>query len=361
MPAGYELGVLDGDGIGAEIVPATAAVVDAAVAAVGAPAIRWRSLPMGATAIEEHGAAMPDFVLAELAQLDGWVLGPHDNASYPREHLDRLNPSGAIRKHFDLFANIRPARAFPGASALLPDLDVVIVRENTQGFYGDRNTFAGTGEWMPTRDVAIVQGVFTRAGIERVARAACLLARQRSNRLTIVHKANVLRLTTGMFLDVAREVAAEFDGLEVRDEHVDAVAALLVSHPRDFDVVLTENMHGDILSDLTAALVGSLGIAPSINASLQVAMAQAAHGSAPDIAGRDVANPVAMMLSGGMLLAWLGANRADESMTAAAAALEDAIVETLAAGTATTDLGGQASTSAFTAAVVEAIGPGSGD
>jgi 3-isopropylmalate dehydrogenase len=233
---------------------------------------------------------------------------------------------------------------------------VVIVRENTQGFYADRNTYAGTGEFMPSPDVAIAMGIITRLAVERIAREAFELALRRRRKVTIVHKANVLRMTTGMFRDVSREVAADYPDVEVDDFHIDAMTVHLLRRAGDFDVIVTENMFGDILSDLTGELAGSLGIAPSLNSSDRVAMAQAAHGSAPDIAGRDLANPIAMMLSTAMLLEWLGARRGDESARRAADLLERGVGATVRGGTATRDLGGTASTSEFTAAAVDAIG-----
>lgn len=172
----YRLGVLDGDGIGPEIVPAAVRVLDAGLAAAGAEPVEWVPLPVGAAAIETHGSALPDLTVETLDKLDGWLLGPHDSASYPADHRARLNPSGFLRKHFDLFANIRPARAFEGTPALVPGLDLVVVRENTEGFYADRSTYRGTGEFMPTKDVAIAMGIFTRPAIERIARQACELA-----------------------------------------------------------------------------------------------------------------------------------------------------------------------------------------
>jgi 3-isopropylmalate dehydrogenase len=353
----YRLGLLDGDGIGAEIVPAARAVVDAAVAAVpGARPVGWVRLPMGLSAIEAHGSALPRHVVDALGGLDGWLLGPHDSASYPDEHRAVLNPSGFIRKHFGLFANIRPAKAFLGPGrAVAPEADLVIVRENTEGFYADRNTVAGTGEFKPTKDIAIAMGIVTRAGVTRVARAACELAMARRRHLTVVHKANVLKLTTGMFRDIVFEVASGYPELSVDDFHVDAMAAHLVRRAGYFDVVVTENMMGDILSDLSAELAGSLGVAPSINASAEVAMAQAAHGSAPDIAGRDVANPIGMMLSSAMLFTWLGARHHDDGAREVGDVIERAVRATVAAGVATADLGGSATTSAFTASVVAAV------
>ena len=353
----YRLGVLEGDGIGPEIVPAAVQVVDAATAAVaGKATVDWVPLPLGAGAIAEYGAAVPDRTLHALAELDGWLLGPHDSASYPEPHRSALNPSGAIRKHFDLFANIRPARSFEGARAISSSTDLVIVRENTQGFYADRSTYAGTGEFMPAPDVAIALGIVTRPATERIARVALDLAARRRKHLTIVHKANVLRLTTGLFRDVCREVAAGYPDVTVDDFHIDAMTVHLVRRSPDFDVLVTENMMGDILSDLAGEIAGSLGIAPSLNASDHAAMAQAAHGSAPDIAGRGLANPIAMINSSAMLLDWLGARHDDPAAPEAAAIIERAVTDTVKGGVATRDLGGTASTSGFATAVVDAIG-----
>ncbi|WP_210506730.1 isocitrate/isopropylmalate dehydrogenase family protein [Naasia sp. SYSU D00057] len=354
----YRLGVLLGDGIGPEIVPSAVAILDAAVAAAGASPIEWTELPLGRAAIDEYGDAVPSATLEALDNVDAWLLGPHDSASYPEPHKSKLNPSGTIRKHFQLYANIRPAKAFPGGNAIVPGTDLVIVRENTEGFYADRNTFAGTGEFMPTPDVAIAHGIITRKATERIAHEAFKLARTRSKKVTIVHKANVLRLTTGLFRDVTREVAQQYPDVEVNDFHIDAATVHLVRRANRFDVIVTENMFGDILSDLAGEVAGSLGIAPSINSSDTHAMAQASHGSAPDIAGRNIANPIAMILSSAMLLRWLGAKFQDDAILAAADIVEDAVERTVVEGTATKDMGGSASTTEFTDAVVAATRSG---
>ncbi|MCZ2860079.1 isocitrate/isopropylmalate dehydrogenase family protein [Blastococcus sp. VKM Ac-2987] len=355
MTGRYRLGVMPGDGIGPEIVPAAVRVVDAALAAAGAQPVDWHELPLGASAIDAHGSAVPAATLAALAALDGWLLGPHDSAAYPEPYRSQLNPSGAIRKRFDLYANIRPARGFAGGTAIAPDTDLVVVRENTEGFYADRNTHAGTGEFMPTADVAICHGVFTRTAIERIARTAFELARRRRNRLTIVHKANVLQLTSGLFKRVCLEVAEGYPDVAVDDIHIDAMTVHLLRRASSFDVVVAENMFGDILSDLAGELAGSLGTAPSINASDERCMAQASHGSAPDIAGTGLANPVAMMLSAGMLLDWLGTRHGDRRAADAAVRVEDGVRAAVRGGVSTRDLGGTASTDEFTVAVVERI------
>jgi 3-isopropylmalate dehydrogenase len=351
----YRLGVLLGDGIGPEIVPAAVTVVAAAVHAAHLGQIDWVELPLGASAIADHGAHTPESTLKALKELDGWLLGPHDSASYPEPYRSQLNPSGTIRKHFDLYANIRPAKAFPGSNAIVGGTDLVIVRENTEGFYADRNTFAGTGEMMPTPDVAIMHGIITRAATERIAHTAFNLARRRSGRVTIVHKANVLKMTTGLFRDVCREIAQQYPEIELNDFHIDAMTAHLVRRANEFDVIVTENMFGDILSDLAGEVAGSLGIAPSINASETHAMAQASHGSAPEIAGSNTANPIAMVLSSAMLLDWLGTRHQDDRMRTAGAHIEAAVATVLANGVATRDLTGSTSTSGFTTALVDVL------
>ncbi|OWA19112.1 3-isopropylmalate dehydrogenase [Streptomyces sp. CS227] len=355
----YRLGVLEGDGIGPEIVPSSVEIASAAARVTGT-SVDWVTLPLGASAIETHSATVPDETKSALADLDGWFLGPHDSVSYPEPYKSQLNPSGTLRKHFQLFANIRPAKSFPGAKAVCDNADLVIVRENTEGFYADRNTFAGTGEFMPTPDTAIMLGIITREATERVARVAFELARSRRKKLTIVHKANVLKLTTGLFRTVCQEVATEYPDVAVDDFHIDAMTVHLVRRAEDFDVIVTENMFGDILSDLAGEISGSLGTAPSINASADCAMAQASHGSAPDIAGQNLANPVAMILSGAMLFEWLAARKEDPALAKVAKIIEAGVAQAIAEGTSTRDLGGSASTTEFTAAVVEAVEAGAG-
>jgi 3-isopropylmalate dehydrogenase len=350
--ATHRLGVLKGDGIGPEIVDATVRVLEAAQRRDGRLRFEWVPLPMGWEAIRETGSALPESAIQTLEKCDAWILGPHDSVSYPPALREQLNPSGVLRRRFDLYANIRPARAYPGLPAVCPKMDLVIARENTEGFYADRNMAWGIGEFMPTPDVALAVGKITRQGSERIARTAFALAQQRRRKVAIVHKANVLRRTSSLFLEVCRGVGAEFPEVAVEDYHIDAMTALLVRRGADFDVLVTENMFGDILSDLTGELSGSLGMAPSINASATQAMAQASHGSAPDIAGKGVANPVGMILSAAMMLAWLGGERKDPAAGEASQAIERAIAASLERGPRTRDLGGTAGTDEFTSAIV---------
>lgn len=342
------LGVIEGDGIGHEIVPATRRIVDEALAVVAADPVEWVPLLMGHAAIEAHGDPLPESTLRTLAETDGWVLGPHDSASYPAEYRTGPPPGGVIRRRFGLFANVRPARSYVGVRSVSPDMDLVIVRENSEGLYADRNMFAGAGEFMPTPDVALAVGVVTREASERIAHTAFHLARGRRKHVTVVHKANVLSMTTGLFLEACRAVGRQYPDVTIGDEHVDAMAAHLVRRGEDFDIVVTENLFGDILSDLAGELSGSLGTSASLNCSDTQAMAQAAHGAAPAIAGRNRANPTALFLSAALLLRWLADKRREAVLARAADRIEHAVAATFESGVATADLGGLASTTEFT-------------
>lgn len=351
----YLLGVLYGDGIGKEVVEATLDVVHSLSKAEPEVNLDLEIVPMGQTAITAYGHPLPEATKATLNEKEGWIMGPHDSAAYPAVFQEERNPSGELRHYFDLFANIRPAKSIPGLPSIAADADVVIYRENTEGYYPDRNMHKGMGEWMVTPDVAVSTGVFTRKAIERIARAAFTAAMDRRKKLTIVHKANVIRLGTGLFKQVCLDVAEDFPEVTVDDFHVDAMAAHLVRDMTRFDVIVTENMFGDILSDLTGELVGSLGMAPAINANETQAMAQAVHGSAPDIAGKGLANPTGMMLSTAMLFDWLGKKAQDEALIRMGARMEAAVLTTLGQGVRTRDLGGHASTADFTGAVQEKL------
>lgn len=356
--ADHTLAILEGDGIGPEIVPAARRVVDAAARSCGLT-LAWRELPMGAAALEASGEVMPASNFPDLEDSAGWLVGPHHSEGYPgwwkRQRV--LPPTGVLRLRYDLYANVRPSRCIDGLRAAAPGLDVVVVRENTEGFYADRNMAVGVGEFMPQGDVALAVAVFKRSAVERVLRYGCDLARTRSGRVTVAHKANVLPLTTGMYVEVGRALQEEFPDLSFSYELADALAAKLVTSPTSFDVIVAENMIGDILSDLTNALSGGLGLGGSLNAGLNRALAQACHGSAPDIAGQGVANPVAMVRSGAMLLQWLGTQHGDGRAGRAAAAIDAALDVTISAGIRTPDLGGTASTDQVTRAVIDRLDP----
>ncbi|MEK9725630.1 MAG: isocitrate/isopropylmalate family dehydrogenase, partial [Rhodospirillaceae bacterium] len=260
------------------------------------------------------------------------------------------------RDGLDLYANIRPSRTRPGVPSVAKQMDLVIVRENTEGFYAARAMHAGGGEFMPSPDIAMSLRKISIAGSRRIVRAACELARTRRKKVTIVHKANVFRMTDGLFLREAHDVCAGYPDLEIEEVIVDAMAALLVRRPESFDVVVTTNMFGDILSDEAAELAGGLGLGGSVNASDTHAVAQAAHGSAPDIAGQNKANPTALVLSAQMLLKW-HADRTGNNQLAAAAAYLDQAVDAVLDNPAnhTPDLGGTGTTEAFGEALAKAV------
>ena len=350
----YRLGVLAGDGIGPEIVSATVEVFKTAARKTGVD-IDWIDLPMGWEGIDKYNEPLPNETKEALKDTHGWILGPHDSAAYPPEHKVKLNPSGSLRHSLDLYANVRPAKTMPGIKSVVGEADLVIYRENTEGFYADRNMYSGHGEWQITEDVVVTSGVFTRKAAERIAHSAFKMAMQRRKKVTIVHKANVLRLSTGLFLKVCREVAEQYPEVTVDDYHIDAMAAHLVRRARDFDVIVTENMYGDILSDLAGELVGSLGLAPSINSNDNLAMAQAAHGSAPDIAGKNIGNPTGIMLSTVMLMDWLAERHNDPKLKEMGQLVEQGLYQSLEEGVKTKDLGGSASTSGFAEAISERI------
>jgi 3-isopropylmalate dehydrogenase len=232
-------------------------------------------------------------------------------------------------------------------------MDLVIVRENTEGFYADRNMAVGVGEFMPTHDMALAVRKVTAHACRRIARTAFALARTRRRKVTAVHKQNVLRISDALFLREVNAVAADFPDVTLDEMLVDAATAHLIRTPSRFDVIVTTNMFGDILSDEASELAGSLGLGASLNAGDDRAVAQAQHGSAPDIAGQDRANPTALLLSAAMLLRWLGGRRDNgQAFISAASAMEEAVEGAIATpGERTRDLGGTLGTQAFAKAV----------
>jgi 3-isopropylmalate dehydrogenase len=335
--------VLPGDGIGPEITAATLAVLEA-VSTHFQLGLAFIEDQVGHESLRQHGTTVRPEVVEKARNADGVILGPTATADFKDPTRGEINPSMFFRKTFDLFANIRPARTYPGLPTRVGAFDLVVVRENTEGFYADRNMEVGSGEVLVTPDVAIALRRISRACCNRIARAAFDLAARRRQHVTIVHKANVLKLGDGLFLEECQAVARAFPNVEVDDVLVDAMMAHVVRSPQRFDVIVTTNMFGDILSDLTAELSGSLGLGGSLNAGMHHAMAQAAHGSAPDIAGTDTANPFSLILSGAQLLAWHGRRRQTQAFEAAADAIEAAVRAAIEAGETTRDLGGKLGT-----------------
>lgn len=348
--------VLPGDGIGPEISAATVAVLRAADERFGLD-LSFTEAEIGLASLARVGTTMPDSVYEQVAEADGTILGPVSHYEYPARAEGGINPSGALRTHFSLYSNVRPARSVPDLSVLRQPMDLVIVRENTEGFYADRVMHGGqSGEFMPDADMALSIRKITRRASTEVARTAFALAETRRNVVTAVHKANVLRMGDGLFLEAVRAVADEHPGVQLREIIVDAAAARFVRAPGDFDVIVTTNMFGDILSDLASELCGSLGLGGSLNAGADVGVAQAQHGSAPDIQGQGVANPVSLVRSAAMLLQW-HAGRSGRAELASAGEAIDAACTALVENpqTRTRDLGGTLDTEAATRAIIANI------
>jgi 3-isopropylmalate dehydrogenase len=336
--------MLPGDGIGPEIMKATATAMEKLNESYGLK-IDFEQLSIGMIALETKGSTLPNEIMEKIKSADGVILGPCDTYAYPSKEEGGINPSAAIRLELDLFANIRPSRARDGVPAMTPDMDLVIVRENTEGFYADRNMYSGSGEFMPTKDVALAVRKVTRQGSRRIAEEAFKLAVQRRKKVTVVTKANVLKITEGLFLEEILDVAKSFPEVELREVLIDAMAALLVRTPAEFDVIVTTNMYGDILSDEAAELSGGLGLGGSVNAGDKHGIAQAAHGSAPDIAGLGIGNPVALMNSVAMLLEWLGGRNGRSDLINAGKHFTETIDKALQNPVNhTPDLGGKAKT-----------------
>ena len=329
-----KVSLIRGDGIGPEVTDATLRVVEAA-----GGAIDWQPVPAGMAAIDSDKDPLPQKTLDAIAETQVALKGP------------LATPSGggyrsinvALRQHFDLYANVRPARSTPGVPSRFDNVDMVIIRENTEGMYTGLEHYVD-----PKRNAAESIAIITRHGSERVLRFAFEYARKYGRKsVTLVHKANILKMTDGLFLEVGRGVAKEYDDIEFYDMIVDATAMNMVVRPERFDVIVTMNLFGDILSDLSAGLIGGLGVAGAANLGAdKCAIFEAVHGTAPDIAGKGIANPTALMRSAAMLL-----DHIDQSE--AAARMRRGIDAALADSTTRTrDIGGQADTKGFTDGVI---------
>ncbi len=347
------------DGIGPEITAATMEVLQAADAKFGL-GLSYDYEDAGFASLEKHGVTLREDTIERAKTYDGIILGPQSHMDYPPRDQGGINVSAGFRVKLDLFANVRPARSRDFLEQGRK-MDLVIMREATEGFYPDRNMFAGIGEFMPTEDVALSVRKITAGACERICREAFVLAMKRSKHVTAVHKANNFLMTDGLFMKKFREVAAEFPEVKTQDVIIDAMAAHLVRDPSRYDVIVTTNFYADILSDLASELSGSLGLAGSINANAQTGLvcAQAQHGSAPDIQGQNIANPTSLILSVAMMLSWLGEKRSNAALEAAGKAMETAVDKVLEnAKSRTRDLGGSMNTDAFGKLVAEAVANG---
>lgn len=351
----YNIAVMEGDGIGPEIVRETVKVLEAVQENFPSLKLNFRYLPVGLSAFQEFGSTLPEITIEELRNCDAGILGPVTTHIYQVHNSNMVNPSGRLRKIFDLYANIRPSRNFPGIQNRYENVDMVIVRENTEGMYSDRSLYQGDGEVMPDPNTVLSFRVVTKKASERLAKVGFELASVRKKEVSVIHKMNVLRRGCGMFVDSCNKVSENYPNVTVNDYHVDAFAMFMVQKPEQYDVVVTTNMFGDILSDLAAGLVGGLGLAPGLNLGENFMLAQATHGSAPDIAGKNIANPIAEILSAKMMLEWLGIRNKDDNAIKAAYLIEQSIDNLLARGIKTGDLGGDATTEQFGNYLIEEI------
>ena len=330
----HHVTLIPGDGRGPEVIAAAKRVVEA----TSVP-IEWDEMEAGAAMIEKYGTPLPDRVLDSIRRTGVALKGP---ITTPVGTGFR-SVNVALRKTFDLYANVRPAKTLPGLAGRFENVDLVIVRENTEDLY------AGI-EHMVGEDAAESIKLITRKGCERIVRYAFEYAvREGRKKVTAVHKANIMKCTDGLFLDVARQIAKEYPQIAFGDSIVDAMCMRLVMHPEDYDVLVCPNLYGDIVSDLCAGLVGGLGLTPSANIGEAGAIFEPIHGSAPDIAGQHKINPTAAILSASLMLAHLGEAEAAASITRA-------VTTVIAAGKMLTqDMGGNASTEEFADAVIAAL------
>lgn len=330
----HKVTLIQGDGIGPEIVAATLTVVEAT-----GVKIAWEEAIAGEEALEKYGTPLPEETLVSLQKNKVGLKGPLTTpigSGYRSINV-------ALRKALDLYANLRPAKSYPGVNSPYREIDLVVVRENTEDLY------AGV-EHMVGLDAAESIKIITRRASERIVRYAFEYARQHNRRkVTAVHKANILKLSDGLFLETARSVAAQYPEIEFEERIVDNMAMQLVQKPHLYDVMVMPNLYGDILSDLCAGLVGGLGVAPSANVGDTVALFEPVHGSAPKYRGEDKVNPTAMILTAALMLRYLGEEEA-------ASRIERAVAEVLREGkTVTYDLGGSAGTAAMGRAIADKV------
>ncbi len=330
----YPVTLIPGDGIGPEVTEAARKVIDAT-----GVEIQWHVFQAGEEVLNRYGTTLPqetlDAIMRDRVALKGPISTPIGKGF--------RSVNVALRKHLDLYANFRPAKSIPGVHSRYQDVDLIVIRENTEGLYSGLEHIVVPGVVESLR-------IITAKGSERILQFAFETARKYGRKkVTAVHKANILKMSDGLFLEIARQVARQYPDIEYEEAIVDATAMKLVMNPAHFDVLVMENLFGDIISDLTSGLIGGLGMAPSANIGADYAVFEAVHGSAPDIAGRGIANPTALILSGALMLRHLGE-------TDAAERIERAVQRVIAAGKCIPrDIGGSASTMEYTRAVIQAL------
>jgi 3-isopropylmalate dehydrogenase len=336
----YSIALIEGDGIGPEISKASLVVIEALQEKLGL-SFSIKEAPAGDNCMKKTGTALPDSSISTIRESDACLKGPVGETA--------ADVIVKLRQMLDLYANIRPAKSLPNVPSLKPGIDMVIVRENTEDLYKGQE-FEFDGGVVALRTI-------TRSASERIAKYAFELAEQRggTRKVLAVHKSNVLRKSDGLFADVCREVSRGHPKVSFGEMLVDSAAMNLIRDPLSFDVIVTTNLYGDILSDEAAQLVGGLGMTPSANVGTDFALFEPVHGAAPDIAGRGIANPIAIILTTAMMLDWLAKTRKDKTCSEGASAIRSAVNRVLEAGMRTPDLGGKSTTMQVAKAVAKAI------
>jgi len=338
---GYRIALIPGDGIGPELTETTLKVLEAVQKRFGL-GLKMVEVEAGDKCFKRRGIALPEDTTETIKSSHACLKGPVGETA--------ADVIVKLRLMFDLYANIRPVKAYPSVPCVRPDIDFVFVRENTEDVYKGL-------EFALDNNTAVCLRVITRKGSERIARKAFELARRRNKkrRVTAVHKANVMRVTCGLFAEVCRKVAKQYPDITFDEQYVDAAAMRIIKEPQEFDVIVTTNMFGDILSDEAAQLVGGLGMAPGANIGDKFALFEPVHGSAPSRVGKHTANPCSMILAAKMMLDWLGEQNGDSKCLAAAETIEKAVVSTLRKGITVPDFGGKAKTVEVGEAIAEEI------
>jgi len=337
----YKISLIRGDGIGPELTDATLKVLEVAQRKFGLK-LNMIEAEAGDTCFEKRGVALPEDSIQKIKASHTCLKGPVGETA--------ADVIVKLRLMFDLYANLRPIKAYPAVDVARPDIDMFFVRENTEDVYKGQEFTIGN-------DTTICLRVITRRSCERIAKKAFETARRRNGKkkVTAIHKANVMRVTDGLFASVCRETAKQYPDIAFNELYVDAASMRLIKEPQDFDVLLTCNMFGDILSDEAAQLIGGLGMAPGANIGDAFALFEPIHGSAPTRVGKQTANPLSMILAAKMMLDWLGERHSDPKCLEAATAIEEAVVKTLRARNTVPDLGGKTTTIGMAEAIAAAL------
>lgn len=331
----HNITLIPGDGIGPEVISSAVKVIEAT-----GVSINWKVVEAGESSIKTHGTPLPDYVINSINKNKVALKGP---VTTPVGKGFRSINVG-LRQGLNLFANIRPIKSYQGIESLHKNVDFIIVRENTEDLY------AGI-EHKIDEDTAESIKIITRKASERICRYAFELAKKEGRKkVTLAHKANIMKLSDGLFLECGRKISEEYKDIEFEDIIIDAMCMKLVQFPQNYDVIVAPNLYGDILSDLSAGLIGGLGLAPGANIGEEIAVFEPVHGSAPDIAGKSIANPTSAILSGIMMLKYIGEFQN-------AIKIEKALMDTLKdENSRTIDLGGNLGTKEFTQKIIDVMG-----